>query len=169
MKKIICLLSLFLLLNASLVNAEIRKGTDSFTNGISIRSYNEPESSLEPITSFKKILSNESASYEIMLRKSELIELKGMLLADSPLELKIGNNPVLEIKDYKYKITKTHKDYLTFYNTVINAKIDKDVADKIRYADRVALRFECINYHDVYVLPDKVLNEWKQVIEVEGN
>lgn len=158
MKKIICLLSLFLFLNASLANAEIRKGTDEFSGKIFFesKSYNIPTGAI----SLKKIGNN----YKIIFWKPSI---SGEKFTRENIPIKIDDNDVefLTVEENIFnQITKNIMDIS------IKSKVSQDVINKIKVANRVALKF----YKDkgepvIIVLPDEVLAEWKQVIEVEGN
>lgn len=162
MKRIVILCMILFITMLPVVNAEVTKGSDYFTNGVSVSS--RFQSSKELITHqiyFNKIISGNNSDYKIMIKKSNS---KAGLLKDSAIEIKIDDFPVIELNQYKYdKIVASDNQYL--FNVTITAKVPPEVINQIKDAKRIAIRSACIDgIPRIDVIPAEVLDEWKEVI-----
>lgn len=147
----------------SIVGAEVKKNHDGFTDGLKISSDVHPKWGADRVY-FSKLITGELAEYQLLINERLGMD---MSLKDQSVEIKIDNSPVQELMQYKYKINKTN-DNKYMFNSVLTMKIPIETITEIINARRVALRFERNNgLPIVYVLPDEVLAEWKQVIATE--
>lgn len=165
MKRILFLGIIIMFIFTSIAGAEIRRIPDVFTNGIVVLSDDNSKqinniSNLRSLY-FRKIISEKDVEYYI--KADNEIESK-YILAKSPVEISIGSHQyILECKNYKIFTPLNGKT-----NAVLTVKIPQEVIEKLQITNRVALRFTQNNGNQfVYVLPDEVLAEWKQVIVVD--
>lgn len=164
MKRVLLLCLACMMLVTAAVSAEVMKGKDSFTGGFYVSSWQYPEHFLKSIH-FVKNIDEGVVSYDFSISR---IRGKNSVLGNAPIEIKIDNYPVYDLKDYRYKLTGPDS-YGVEYNSIIDVKFPTELAEKIKDAKRVAIRFEDargIQYP--YVLPDDVLAEWKEVINTEA-
>lgn len=160
MKKILLLFICCILINGSICDARIARGTDQFTGGARFTSgmKGEDESTLRNLL-FKKILVEKTEEYYI---KADNYTYKEHVLANSAIEMKIDNfsTCILESQNYK-NIGPMEGKFLA----ILTVKVPEEAILQLKEAKRVALRFTRNNgFQFVYVLPDDALEEWKQVI-----
>lgn len=163
MKKIALILVLVMLLGMATASAEITRGIDDFTGGNRINSstVTANPSQLKQLV-LRKLVAGKNSYYEIW---GERLTTKNFLFKDTFFEIKIDSSPVINI-DVKEASSMTYMDGPNMFSWV-TVPISPDIIEQIKGATRVALRFQ-INAGDfVYVLPDAVLAEWKQVIATE--
>lgn len=163
MKKILCLLSFMVVFSTSIASAEIVKGTDSFTNGISIYSGIEISDAFLDRICLEKTIYDGILEYEMLIG---CVQGEDFILKDKPIEIKIDEFPIYILDRYTYKKNQM-LDNRYLYNSIIKTKVPLDIINKIRNSKRVAIRYENMLYQEVYVFPDEVLTEWKQVIATE--
>lgn len=163
MKRILILCMACMVLMAGVASAEILKGRDSFTNGLSVSSSVEAKSIIQSMI-FSKENDGGLLTYEIYIAETNM---KEYIISNIPMEIKIDDFPTCKLKEYRYKITGPDS-YGVNYNASITAIIPRDVVENIKNSKKVAIRFED-NYalRRIYVLPEATLNEWKQVIATE--
>jgi hypothetical protein len=156
-------LALIILLSALPASAEIRHGRDEFTNGTVIGSYINVADVIDSIFLVKTVTSN-SSEYEIGAKSKTL---KDFAFAKTFIEVKIDENPTHKIEVKGVSSTRVPSSMVTYWFTVV-APANNQIISEIKLAKRVALRFQRVdNYSPIYVLPDAVLAEWKEVIAAE--
>lgn len=163
MKRVLVLCMVCMFLVSAVASAEVKKGKDSFTGGMNVHC--EMKSPYSDSMKFSKNITGKQAIYKIKIIKSNL---KKYLIADIPIELKIDQYPVCELKDYIYQVTGPDS-YGVSYSSIMESKISLDIIEKIKVSNRIAIRFrdnDATKYP--YVLPDDVLAEWKEVINTEA-
>lgn len=157
MKKFALLFFCCMLLGGSLCNAELTRGYNKFNDAVTINSILESSSEYEYMV-FQKMLLDENAAYLI---KVENKGLESSLISEKPAEIKIDKEPSfkLECADRSVIMVAYEKNALVKYNVPV------EVAEKIRSANRVAVRFFTNNGFDIIsVLSPDELAEWKEVI-----
>lgn len=164
MKRVLLLCLACMMLVSAVASAEVKKDKDSFTGGINAGSY----TNLQPFFNtmyFRKTMSDGYVTYEFSISR---IGGKNSILGDAPIEIKIDQYPVYELRDIRYR-SSGPDSYGVKHSSSISVKIPADLADKIREAKRVAFQYEEVNgMRWPYVLPDDVLAEWKEVINTEA-
>lgn len=164
MKRVLFLWMGCMLLVSTVASAEVKKGKDSFTNGINVGSYIQPENFFDTMF-FIKTISDGTISYEFSISR---IRGKNNILGDAPIQMKIDHYPVYELKHYRYKVTGPDS-YGVEYNSDIKVKFPSELANQIKEAKRVAIQYEdVLGMEWPYVIPDDVLAEWKEVIATES-
>lgn len=163
MKKLVLLFSCCIMIGISVCSAEIAKGIDQFTGGAKFISgtKGEDDATLGNIL-FKKIVTGTTEEYFI---EADNEAYKERILADKSIEIKIDDNPICLLGNSNYK---TYSPINWKMLAVLTVNVPDNIIIKLRDANRVALRFTRNNGSQfVYVLPDNVLAEWKQVIATE--
>lgn len=163
LKKVAFILSLVMLLGIGQAGAEITRGEDKFTGSSTINSWAKgTDSSQLKSLYFRKYVNTSPLAYEIEASK---ITFRDFIFLGTFLELKIDNNPVqqLPIKEAKQMSLVRESD---IYSSII-VPVPKTTVEEIGKATRIALRFQTASGSYVYVLPDAVLTEWKEVINTE--
>ncbi len=163
LKKVALILSLFMLLGMAVASAEITRGEDDFSGSPIINSWTKGmEPSQLKSLYFRKYVNTSPLSYEIEASK---ITFKDFIFLGTFLELKIDNNPVqqLPIKEAKQMSLVRESD---IYSRII-VPVPKNTIEEIEKANRIALRLQTASGSYVYILPDTILAEWKEVINTE--
>lgn len=164
MKRVLALCMACMVLLSAVASAEVKKGKDSFTGGLNVGSYVKPENFFDTMY-FIKTISDGYISYEFSISR---IRGKDSILGDAPIKIKVGQYPVCELKDYRYKATGPDS-YGVKYNSDIKVKFPSELANQIKDAKRVAIQYEdVLGMEWPYVIPDDVLAEWKEVINTEA-
>lgn len=164
MKRVLVLCMLIVVAFSGIVHAEIIKGTDSFSGEAYISSWQYPKPLLDTLNFHKDIKTDGEVSYTLSISQ---ITSKDFVLEDFPIEVKIGNHAVQKLTDYRYKMTGPDS-YGIKYNSMIDARFPAELAEMIKNAEKVAIRFEHAEGTRVpYVLPNNILSEWKEVIATE--
>lgn len=156
------MLVLVTLMGMSVVNAEIRRGEDTFTGTKRINSVVSGNPTELQSLIFAKIPQSKNIDYEITAVRTTF---KDFIFTDTFMEIKIDDNPILQLPVKEAKKMSLVKESDIFSNVVVS--VPNDVVEKIKDAKRVACRFQIASGSYVYVLPDAVLAEWKQVINTE--
>ncbi len=154
---------LAMLMGIGAVSAEITRGEDDFTGSPIINSWTKgKEHSDFKSLYFRKYVNTSPLAYEIDIYKYTFND---FIFTDTFMEIKIDDNPILQLPVKEAKKMPLANEYDIFSEIVVS--IPNDVVEKIRDAKRVACRFQTASGSYVYVLPDTVLAEWKQVIDTE--
>ncbi|WP_434132767.1 hypothetical protein KIAC18_000298 [Sporomusa sphaeroides] len=163
MKRIALILVLIMVLGMAVASAEITQGKDKFTGGNKINSVTETSnpSELKQLV-LRKIITGNSPSYELW---GERFTTKNFLFKKTFLEMKIDDTPIISI-NVKETSAMTYMDGPNMFSWV-TVPISSDIVEQIKIANRIALRFQTASGSYVYVLPDAVLAEWKEVIAAE--
>ena len=168
MERIVVFLFVAMVLGINTVSAEIRKTPDNFSGGVILRSnYLTIEDPIKAV-GFDKIITPDSIEYELCI--AEKMQRKFMF-EDSIVEIKINNSDT-------YRITIKEADPFPFNNLVLGindldpsgfkATIPDEVINEIETAEHVSFRLrDRSGMPFVFILPDKVLAEWQQVIATE--
>lgn len=168
MKKISIITFFLFICGIATVFAEIKEIPDKFTNGIIIRSSYTPVKEHFKIVYLSKIIDQKTITYEMLFSTETL---KEFILDKSTIEIKIDTNPVynIPVKDLSnIYLNKGDPTIAQFYTSTVTAAIPDNIIFEIKSAKRVALRFhEMAGGSAIYILPDKVLTEWQQVINTE--
>lgn len=162
MKRIIIALMLIVLFGMTVASAEITRGKDTFTGAIIINSgVHEKTSELKALY-FRKIPQLKNVDYQI---EAVRINFKEFIFSDTFMEIKIDDSPIQElpVKEAKKMSLVRESD---IYSS-ITILLPDDIIPQINTAKRIALKFQTAAGPYVYVLPDSVLAEWKQVIATE--
>lgn len=164
MKRFMLLLACCVLFGGGVSNAEISRGTDNFTGGdfiISGVDSNLSSNGKVSNISFCKTISAEKVIYEIFVKSKGLDR---FTVSREDLQMNIDGRET-------YKIISTNRmDSVIGGDHVValDYTVENNVIEKIKDSGRVALKFTQNNGSQfVYVLPDDVLAEWKQVIATE--
>lgn len=164
MKKVVVLLiMLCCLCSFQVSNAQIEKRIDSFDNTIRIFSVQQNIGQMKGQFNFIKIIAkNEAINYQLYA-STEIG--KKYSFSNDYAEIKINENiykiKVLNSEDYN------HTDN-GLYDISLTVEIPNEIIDDLLASNKVSLRFHRENgWEDIVDLPDEVLNEWKQVIEME--
>lgn len=162
MRKIALILSFMMLLGITLASAEITRGEDTFTGGKTINSGTSADPSELKSLYFSKTVQVNAVEYEIQATR---VTFKSFIFSSTFIELKIDENPV-----HKMVVKETSMMPLVNKNDIyssITVPVQNDIVQEIKDAKRIALRFQTVAGPYVYVLPDSVLAEWKEVIDTE--
>lgn len=163
LKRIVASLMLIMLLGTMVVNAEISRGRDEFTNGTVIGSYINVSDVIDSISLTKTVTPNTS-EYEIVAKNKTL---RDFAFAKTFIEVKIDDNPTHRIDVKELSSIRVPSSLVTYWFSV-KAPANDQIISELKLAKRVALRFQRVdNYSPVYVLPESVLAEWKEVINME--
>ncbi|AJQ26921.1 hypothetical protein JBW_01571 [Pelosinus fermentans JBW45] len=152
-----------MLWGVTVVSAEITRGIDTFTEGVTINSgINADPTNLKSLYFSKIIQPNAVVDYEIQATR---INLKDFIFLDTFMEINIDNYSVqkIAVKEAK-KMSLVNKNDI--YSNII-VSVPNGIVQEITSAKRIALRFQTAAGSYVYVLPDPVLAEWQQVINTE--
>lgn len=160
MKRILILCMACIVLFSGVVSAKVSKGKDSFTEESYVSSYINPKLYFSAMHFTKRISQNQK-TYSLSL---SLIRMRNSVLGNAPIEIKIDNYPVDTLKDYRYRLTGPDS-YGVEYNSVLDVKFPSELAEKIKDAKKVAIRYEDVKgMRWPYTLPEATLSEWKEVI-----
>lgn len=165
LKKVALVLLLIMFIGLTVVSAEIRRGKDEFTNGSIIGSYINVNTSgvIDGISLTKTVTSN-SSEYTIIAKNTTL---KEFAFAKTFIEIRIDENLTHKIDVEKVSSTRVPSSSVDYRFSVV-VPANEQIINELKGAKRVALRFQCVdNFSPVYVLPDNVLAEWKEVIATE--
>lgn len=161
MKKLALLFICFMFVGGSFCSAEIVENKDNFTGGKLLISNTscklDMENKLKWFSLYKNINHN-NVSYKL---KASVTTYDKFTLSENKAEISLdtGNVFFLEV------INRRDIPIDSKHNVAVNYEISQEVIQGIRESNRVALRFTQNNGSQfVYVLPDSVLAEWKQVI-----
>lgn len=162
MKKIILVLVSIMLLGIGQVSAEITRGEDKFTGGATINSVTNTSnpSDLDELV-FRKFANTDPKEYEIWANR---VTSKSFLFSNTTIEIKIDNHPTEEIAIKKNGLITLADGQLYSH---ITAPLTSGIIEKIKMAKRIALKFPTASSSFIYILPDAVLAEWKEVIATE--
>jgi hypothetical protein len=171
LKKVALVLSLLILLGIGTASAEITRGEDTFTGGVRIRSYIEIEKPIQTL-SFIKIVGDGFTGYEMSATRKtyDMPEMRRIGIKESfvktNIEINIDGVSSHSIGVQNLTLNPTNNSYI--FTSGIKVVIPNDVSDKFKDAKRIALKFPIEDGTSlVYVLPDAVLAEWKEVINTE--
>ncbi len=162
LKRIALILSLIMLLGISAVNAKIGQGVDDFDGSKSVSSSTSIEE--DGWLSFSKKTSSTSKEYFI---SSSLKTLRYIKFSREDAEIKIDDLPVQKIlvKDVG-SMPSPLNSQIAFID--VNIGVPAEIAQQIVSAKRLAIRIHKENNPPfVYVLPESVLAEWKEVMATE--
>lgn len=143
-------------------NAEIRKYDDNFTNGKEILSAYQEKSFGESIY-FNKIMTDKKYTYSIICYNG--VHDPRNSYSKTSMEIKIDENPIeyLEIKD-----TNVEHYQKIIMMSCTTKEINGNVIDQISSAKRIAVKvYKQNNSPKVYILPESIINEWKQIINTK--
>lgn len=165
MKKLsifICIL-LLALVASGLANAEIRKGSDTFTGGTYVFSdYSAPDG--RSYVGFERVGTAKTHMYKLVVSYKAV---PGFLLSNTFVDIKINDNPVQHIpitaySKYPWKLSALG----TVEQVGSDAKIDVSAAfvEEVKSAKRIAIKA----YYEtgvpmVHVLPDSIVTEWRKI------
>ncbi len=153
----------FMVFSVGVCSAEIFQRQDEFTGGNTIRSNYDIklEEQLEWL-SFYKNITKKTIRYGI---NADLMSFsRNFGLSDKVIRFNIDGDYTYDLLVLNWQEMKISADYLY----MLNYSVPLEAVDKLKNANRVALRFTRNNgFQFVYVLPDEVLAEWKQVIATE--
>lgn len=162
-KRIILMVLCCMIFSVGVCSAEIFKHKDDFSNGNIIRSNIYTDKSCEEMLrwlSFYKTKSNNSIQYNIAVSNKTLNKY-GISNANGKINID-GETFDLIISNY----SKMPLSGVTTHDAIYD--ISQNIEKKINSANRVALKItKNDGFQFVYVLPDEVLTEWKQVINTE--
>lgn len=162
MKRVAFFLALIMVLGIAVVNAEIRQLKDDFSGSTKIVSYTALERPVDSLSLIKITGTNPKYSVFAKLKSSKefsLVKTFWDLKIDDkvPVQLDVRVGGVMVASDNRYMIVSS-----------ATVDISDSLINDIKNAERVALRFQTEGgYTPVYVLPDAVLAEWKEVINTE--
>ncbi len=163
MKKVALILCLAMLLGIGVVSAEINRNSDYFSGGVSISSHT---TMTYPVDRLSLIKTTGSASTEYSIF-AKVTSSKEFSLVKTFIELKIDDAPTHSI-DIREGSSLQATDNRYMISSSIKVPLAPEYIDEIKNAKRVALRFQTLGgYTPIYVLPDNVLAEWKEVIATE--
>lgn len=163
MKKITLVLALIMLLGMSVTSAEIGRGTDDFDGSQWVTSGTVLNSNGEWIGFQRKTIGAEK-EYYISLASKAFSYIK---FAKEDAEIKIDDHPVGKMKIKEVSSMPAPLDSKMSYIDV-KSVVPMEIVQQIKTAKRVAVKFYRENsVPEVYVLPDAVLAEWKEVINME--
>ncbi len=163
MKKVVGLLIMLCCLCLSQVSyAEFDKRVDSFDETIRFYSVNQDVSDFVQLNFYKSFSKDKNEYYRIYAATHFL---KKYDFSKDYAELKIDGNiykvDVIKTEDYKYSNN-------GLYSISLTVEIPNEIIDDLLASNKVSLRFHRENgWEDIVDLPDEVLAEWKQVIEME--
>lgn len=162
LKKIALVLCLTILLGMGIASAKITRGFDDFTGGMTINSGTIGEPLRLKNLYFSKIVNTNPIQYEIQVVRETY---RGNAFANTFIEIKIDDYPA-------YQITVKESNVIPLVNkndiySDITVSVPYDIVQKIKDAKRIALKLPTGTGPFVYVLPDNVLAEWKEVIAME--
>lgn len=162
LKRIIISLMLIMLLGITVASAEITRGEDQFTGGRTINSVTSTPNpaELEGLV-FRKFANTAPAEYELWANR---VTAKSFLFSNTFIELRIDGIPTKEVAIKKNGLISLSdgKQY-----SHITVPLSIEIIEQIKSAKRIALKFPTVNGAYVYVLPESVLAEWKEVIATE--
>jgi len=163
LKKVVLILSLVMLMGMGVANAEITRGQDSFSGGVTINSVTNTSdpTELDQLV-FRKCVNTSPSEYELWANR---ITSKEFLFTNTFIELRIDNNSTRKITITKNGIISLADGYKKYSHITVPLSIE--FIEQIKSAQRVALRFQTMTGSYVYILPDPVLAEWKEVINTE--
>lgn len=161
MRKIIILTLCYIFFCIGICNANVTiKNNDEFTGGTVITSkiftdYNMSRY-LDCIV-FTKTATSNIARYTLQTDATTSL--------GSPKDIEINVDGDYLFEPIHTDIKSSLIDYRIRF--VINYDISDDMVEKIRNANRIALKCKIGDFTKIYILPDEVLTEWKQVINTE--
>jgi hypothetical protein len=151
-----------MLLGIGQASAEITRGEDTFTGGATINSViSTPNPADLDGLVFRKFANTDPKEYELWANR---ITSKSFLFSNTAIEIKIDSYPTEEIAIKKNGLI-TLADGRQYSH--ITAPLTSGDIEKIKMAKRIALKFPTAVGSYVYILPDAVLAEWKEVIAAE--
>ena len=163
MKRIALILVLIMLLGAMVASAEITRGKDSFTGGVTVNAYSSAgDSSKLKALYFTKIIETEPVEYELQATR---ISFRDFILQNMPVEIKIDSHDTQRLKVKEASSMPLVNDSEVYSDVTVTIPID--LISQINGSNRIALRFQTASGSYIYVLPDAVLAEWKEVIAAE--
>ena len=162
MKKVVVLLiMLSCICSFQVSHAQIDKRIDSFDESIIMISYNKI-GNIDSLQLDKEIKNNEEVIYTLLL-SSESNKDEKMYTKDDAM-IKIDG--VI----YNVKVISNNYRHFEYTGDLVNVKVDinQEIINKLKSSNKVSMRF----YHrnglaNTLDIPDEILNEWKQVIEME--
>ena len=162
LKKVALVLCFIMLLGIGVASAKITRGADAFSGAVIINSGVHGKASELESLYFRKIPQSSSVDYQIHATR---ITFKDFIFANTFLEIKIDDNNAqqLPIKEAKNMSLVSERDIYSSITIVV----PNDMISQINNAKRIALRFQTVSGSYVYILPDNVLAEWKEVIGME--
>ena len=167
MKKIALVLTLAMLLGMAVANAEITRGKDGFTEYITIASDSYNEKAIITQVNLQKIITPETPQYELLLAGYGHKDVRNFILSNSLIEMRVDDLPVYKLPVENYSLQPVPGSYGRVVSKGQFALPGKSIVE-IKNSKRIAFR---VTMEDgtryVYVLPDAVLAEWKQVIALE--
>jgi hypothetical protein len=167
MRKIAFLVFAFFVFSMTTAFAEYKEIRDDFTNGWILRSDVELDKKTEMwFALLDKQIDRNRTTYQMQLTKETI---KEFLFANTSIEIKVDDNPIQSISIKNLHNTFSHGvPEAMFYMTTITAALPEKVITEIQTAKRVAFRYQDTRgSNTTYILPDKVLTEWQQVINTE--
>lgn len=163
MKKVVRLIiMLCCICSFQVTYAEFDKRVDSFDETIRFYSVNQNVNDFVQLNFYKSFSKDRNEYYRIYAATHFL---KKYDFSKDYAELKIDGNIykvyVIKTEDYKHSNN-------GLYSISLTVEIPNEIIDDLLASNKVSLRFHRENgWEDIVDLPDKVLNEWKQVIAME--
>jgi uncharacterized protein YeeX (DUF496 family) len=158
LKKVALILLLAMLLGIGVASAKILTNQDKFTGGTRYTSYNDNLKGVSSI-GLHKIIDNQNVNYELNVSAYALPKEN---FSKEYAEIKVGQNLAIKAEVKAVRLLPT----LNYMSTDI--KISDEAIQQILESERVALKLYVENGTPiVFVLPDNVLAEWKEVIATE--
>jgi len=168
MKKVILVAICCMLFN-NVCSAKVSAYEDEFTGGMEIFSECKTNSNMNDELGtliLEKIVTTAEIQYTIELHSETF---PWSYFSKSPLQINIDGSTynVLFVKSDVIKTVERTNLLSAYY------KVDPTIAEKIATAKRVAIKYQILDtqfgdnrtWDYVYVLPEEILNEWKEVIQ----
>jgi hypothetical protein len=163
-KKVAFVLALVFFIGMATAHAEITRGVDAFTGGITINSASSTpnHSDLDELV-FRKIVNGGQNEYELWASR---ITSEKFMFSNAFVEIRVDNDPTIQISVKDYGVIGLADGYNKLSHVTV--PLSKEISEKITSASRIAIRFQtATGVPYVYILPDSVLAEWQQVIATD--